>query len=206
MKNRYKLAHLAKYALLTTLTALFFCSCSFAQKKQVNATVAKSPYKLYIDPQHRYQFEIPAQYNMKSYGNGNDYSLMAVTKADKKIFAFCQGIVIDLTIEEKTLELATEGEGTFKRGADGEYYFKSPFSDSLFKATKIVGPGFIGLKRIIPCRVGSSDPNDKDTTIADGCETVFFSNGKVTIILTTSGIEIDDEDYERMIKTLKFFN
>jgi len=204
MKNHYKLSRLTKSILLTTLIALLFCGCSFAQKKQTKSTKARSLYKLYTDPQHRFQIEIPARYNMKSNGNGRDYSLMAVTKEDKEIFSAYQGIVFDLTVEKQSLELATEEY--FQRGNDDQYYFQGPFSDSLMKATKIVGPGFTGLKRINSCRVDSSDPNDKDSTIVDGCEMIFFSNGKATIELTTYGIQIEDEDYDKLIKTLKFFN
>lgn len=202
MKDRYRLYLSTKFILLATIMALFFYGCSFAQKKQVKSITNKSLYKLYVDPQHRFQFYIPSKYNMKSNGNGSDYSLMTVTKADKQLYTDSKGIVLDLSISKQPMEQLIDPY--FQRGKDDEYYFTGPFSDSLMRATKITGKGFTGLKRVNSCRTNADKTGQ--STIVDGCEKIFLSNRKSTLSLTTYGIEIDKDDLEQITKSLKFFD
>jgi len=203
MKDHYQITHPTKYVLLTALIAVFFCGYSFAQKKPSKGMVAKLGYKLYTNQQYHFQFEIPAEYKMAPSGDGEDYNLEAVTKADKKRFEDYNGIVFSLKVKKQSLESSLEGD--FTKGTGGDYYFKGVLNDSLKKATKIVGIGFTGLKKVISCRVSSTESNGQtDSMVMDGCETIYISNGKITLCIGTNGLAIEDEDYDRIIKTLKF--
>jgi hypothetical protein len=201
MKDRYRLYRSTKFILLATIMALFFCGCSFAQKKQVKSTTTKSLYKLYTDQQYHFQFDIPAQFKMTSSGDGENYNLEAITKVDKKIFADYNGIVFSLRVKKQPLEVSIEND--FEKGPDGAYYIKGTGFDSLSKATVITGNGFKGLKRVISCRV---NPGKDDSMMMDGCEVVYLSNGILTLLFETDGIAIEDQDLEQITKSLNFFD
>lgn len=207
MKHQNRIFTLRKITLATALSTLLFCGCSYAQqsppktiKVARGVTVSRSSYKLYVNKQQNFQFEINAAYKLVPSGDGENYTIEAVTKADKEIYEDYNNIVYSLKVQKQSLEESIEGD--FEKGNDGEYYFKGVLSDSLKKATKITGNGFTGLKKVISCRVNSG----QDSTVVDGCETVYLSNGKLTLSFTTSGIAIDDEDLDKIIKSLKFNN
>ena len=207
MKSYDDIMQIRRCALLILLIAALFCGCTYAQKKSAKPAgakvVTKAGYKLYVNKVYHFQFEIPAEYKMVATGDGEDYNLEAITKADKKRFEDYDGIVFSLKVQKQSLEASVESD--FEKGSDGEYYFRGVFNDSLKKATKITQAGFTGLKKVISCRVTSKERNGHtDSTVMEGCETVYLSNGKLTLCLRTDGIAIEDDDLNTIIQTLKF--
>lgn len=190
-----------KAARLIIIISFLFCGNLFAQHKP--ALKSKTQYKLYTNNKYHFSFEIPSGWKITASGDGMDYDCMAISKIEKEVYQYYDGYVFGLQVGRMNLDSALNG--LINKGSDGEYYYNPPFEDTK-KVDKVNGPGFTGLKEIHSCRADlKSKDGHTDSTVVDGCEQIYLSNGKITLTIITNGIELDDDDYDRLIKTLHFF-
>ncbi|MGY4385196.1 hypothetical protein ACVWYN_002232 [Pedobacter sp. UYP24] len=182
-------------SLISVFVFLLFCGYGFAQSAY--------RFKLYKNQHDHFSFEIPIEWKIVDSGNGDDYNCIPLKKADKETYKDYNGIVFNLRVIRTALAPAIESE--FHQDNMGNYFFNAPL-EGITKAEKIKRKVFTGVKRISPCRVSSKEANGQvDSTLVDGCETIYLSNGRITLCFTTDGIALDDEVYDKLIKTLRFF-
>lgn len=177
---------------------LFTISVADAQRK--NTVQAKTAYKVYTNTRYHFSFEIPVAWKISSNGDGMDYTCKPITKTEKAYYAG-YGEVFEFQVRPMNLDSAIGG--AFRHGSDGAYYYKPPMSAEK-KVDRVKEKGFIGLHEIHSCRASLDKRAPEETTVVDGCEQLYLSNGKITIVLTTSGIALAEEDYNRLIQTLRF--
>lgn len=93
----------------------------------------------------------------------------------------------------------------YEKHSDGEYYIHTRLDDSI-KANKIKGIGWKGLQDTHVCRGESKFESNGDviSEILDGCENIYFSNGKITVKIYTDGYALDDKLYQGILKSFHF--
>jgi hypothetical protein len=187
-----------KILLLIIACILFAFSVADAQQK--NTVQAKTVYQVYTNTRYHFSFEIPVGWKITGNGDGMDYTCKPVTKTEKVYYAD-YGEVFEFQVKPMNLDSAIGG--AFRHGSDGAYYYNPPMSAEK-KVDRVKGKGFTGLHEIHSCRASLDKRMPEETTVVDGCEQLYLSNEKITIVLTTSGIALEEEDYARLIQTLKF--
>lgn len=187
-----------KYFLLFLTAVLLISPKANAQNKK--AAQHKSAYKVYTNTRYHFSFEIPVGWKITGNGDGIDFTCKPVTKAEKKYYAG-YGEVFEFQVKRTNLDTAIDG--AFRHGSDGAYYYNPPLSAEK-KVDQVEGTGFTGLHEIHSCRVSLDKRVPEETTVVDGCEQLYLSNGKITIVFTTSGIALEEEDYARLVQTLRF--
>jgi len=200
MKDHHKLSRLAKFILLTTIIALFFCN-AVALDKTSNRN---SQVSTYFDKKYGFSFSIPAYLRITTGSDESYYHCKAVTPAARKKYAATKGYVFIMEVNTLTLD-STLYQDNYYKLPNGEYYINTPLNDSV-KANKIKGVGWTGLQETHVCRGGTTTQSNGDITseILDGCENVYLSNGKITIKIYTDGMKLDDKLYNGILKSLRF--
>ena len=160
-----------------------FCAANAQIKKVITP---KSAYKVYKNIRYHFSFEIPAGWKITSSGDGMDYTCYPVSRMQKEQYEN-YGYVFSLQVVPLNLDSAATT--LFWHGNDGEYYYDPPMA-SAKKADRIKGSGFTGLHEIHSCRVSLDRDDPQQTTFVDGCELIYFSNGKITLRFITSGIAL----------------
>jgi hypothetical protein len=187
-----------KNILLAIAIILFFYAIAAAQYKKV--AQSKTAYRVYTNTCYHFSFEIPVGWKITGNGDGMDYTCNPVTKAEKAYYAG-YGEVFEFQVKPMGLDSATGG--AFRHGSDGAYYYNPPMSAEI-KVDRVNGKDFTGLHEIHSCRVSLDKREPEQTTVVDGCEQLYLSNGKITIVLTTAGVALEEADYKRLIQTLRF--
>lgn len=188
-----------KKNLLLLLASLLFSS-AIADAQHRSSVLPKTAYKVYTNTRWHFSFEIPAGWRISGNGDGMDYTCKPVTKAEKAYYAD-YGAVFDLQVKPMNLDSAVGG--AFRKDSDGVYYYNPPMSAEK-KVDRVNGKRFTGLHEIHSCRVSLDKRMPAETTVVDGCEQLYLSNGKITIVLTTGGVALEEEDYNRLTQTLRF--
>ena len=184
---------------LLIIFSIVSCLPGIAQSKK--ATQNHPGYKTYTNNRYHFSFEIPVEWKITSNGDGIDYTCSPITRSEKERFKD-YGYVFQIQVKPMNLDSAAS---MYFRADSGEYYYSPPMGSEK-KVERINGNGFTGLHEIHSCRISTKEENGQiDSTVVDGCEQLFLSNGKITLVLDTYGLELEDEDYNRLIKTLRFF-
>ena len=183
---------------LLIIFSIVSCLPGIAQSKKA---IQNHPgYKTYTNNRYHFSFEIPVEWKITSNGDGTDYTCSPITRSKKERFKD-YGYVFQIQVKPMTLDSAAS---LYFRADSGEYYYSPPMGSEK-KVDRIKGKGFTGLHEIHSCRISTREENGQiDSTVVDGCEQIFLSNGKITLVLDTYGLELEDEDYNRLIQTLRF--
>ncbi|UOE50830.1 hypothetical protein MTO98_07040 [Mucilaginibacter sp. SMC90] len=154
---------------------------------------------IYRNNRWHFSFEIAPEWKVNAAGDGFNYTCVPVTKPAKAAY---EGYDYVFLLEVKEMGLDSAASIFHKDGA--EYFYSPPMGEDK-KVDRVKGAGFVALHEVHSCRVSLDKKVPQETTVVDGCEQLYLSNGKITLVLTTGGIALDEADYKRILSTLHFF-
>lgn len=180
---------------------LLFILLILCASSDLNVSGKQIHFKKYINSVHHFSFLIPENWDIRYNAINDSWICTPLSPEEKAVYARCyQGIVFKMGfyfsgIDEALLNL---GGPYVKMG--GSYYTSGRFK---VKAKDIKGPGWMGIYYNNACGINC---NGKDFhTSAGECEDIYFSNGKITVLLETNGRALDKPILNMLTKSIHFY-
>jgi hypothetical protein len=175
---------------------LIFCASTF-----FNAFGQKNHFKKYTNSVHHFYFLIPENWDIKYNAIDDSWVCTPLSPEEKAAYARCYGgIVFKMDFYFSGLDEALLNIGGPYTKVGGSYYTSGRYK---VKAKNIKGPGWGGIYYNNACGINCSG---KDFNAATGeCEDIYFSNGKITVLLETNGRSIDKSVLDMLVKSIHFY-
>ncbi len=166
-------------------------------------------YKLYKDKTQRFSFQIPKEWNIVQDSEGELDDMAVPAKVDSNYMDFVENgfFKIETFSPVKCDSVFLRNEGF--SGTDSSYYtYGTQFINSknlndAFVANPIEGKGWRGYVHLSLC---GQLRNSRRDSQGDICESIYFYDGKYSIIkIYTSGTELNEEFRQVIIESFRFF-
>lgn len=182
--------------------AIIIICCSTAAYAQKTAHAVSAI--TYTNQTYHFSFSIPSYIKIRPSSDRSYYNFIAGTPFSKRKYRQAKGYVFTMQVFTTPLD-STLSLQDYEKHSDGDYYIHTRLDDSL-KTKKIKGIGWTGLHDTHVCRGGSKFESNGDVTseILDGCENIYFSNGRITVKIYTDGYKLDDQLYNQILKSFRF--
>jgi hypothetical protein len=175
------------------LTTFFSCQRINAQSIQF--------YK-YSNREHQFSFDIPGYWKIIDSKDEGGSICVPLTESEKKEYKDCfEGIVFRMELFKTDLESTLISEGMYTKHGD-TYSTRDRTGDSL-KGKNIKGGTWTGIYHDNVCEI-RCDSNDVHA-LGGHCEFIYFSNGRITVCITTNGREFDDAVLKKLMTSFRFY-
>src|SRR6185312_16457810 len=171
------------------LFVLLFCLSAF-----FTAFGQKSHFKKYTNSVHHFYFLIPENWDIRYNAIDDSWVCTPLSPEEKAAYNHCyEGIVFKMEFYFSGLDEALLNLGGPYAKAGGSYYS----SNRSKKARNIEGRGWAGFYYTNACAINC---NGKDFPVAGECQDIYFSNGKITVLLETTGRALDKSILDMLVK------
>lgn len=164
----------------------------------------KERYKTYIDSKNHFSFDISSSWKITSDKDTTEsnslITCIPTTKDEIDIYKECfDGIVFYIFLFKTNLDSTLQDEGYWKYG--NNYFTSDRVSDSV-KTENIKGVNWNGIYHLNTCGISCTETGFH--AVLGQCDFFYFSNGKITVCLTTTGHSFDEYYKKQLLKTFKF--
>jgi hypothetical protein len=161
-------------------------------------------FKTYSDSKCHFSFDIPSIWEIANNTDTIDFNTISIckptTKEELDSYKDCfGGIIFYIFRYDTSLDKTLQEEGY--RIYDDTYYTTDRVNDSV-QTENIKGENWIGIYHNNICGISCEETGFH--AAAGQCEFFYFSDGRMTICITTNGHSFDENIKIQLLKTFKF--
>ena len=184
-----------KNQLCVFLLTISIACCTVIQAQPAN-------FKKYTNQHYKFSFDIPTYWTMEYHKNEGGIICVPMTIAEKREYKDCyEGIVFRMGLFRTNLDSTLVSEGMYTK--DGDKYSTRDRTGDSVKAKNLKGGNWTGIYHDNVCEIRCNSSGVH--AVGGQCEFIYFSNGGVTVCITTNGREFDNAVLKRLLNSFRFY-
>lgn len=179
------------------LLLVFFLNCCYSTVISQERT-----FKKYTNKTQRFSFDMPANWAIKYNAEGESFVCVPLVAAEKAKYVECfEGVVFRMEYFKASIDSILQTDGLYRK--KGDVYFTSDRVNDSVEVELLKGKNWKGFYHNNICGISCNESGFH--AAAGQCAYLYFSNGKTTVLINTSGNQLESDVLKRLISSFNFY-